>query len=83
MQPYGVPREIWREYPDAGDAKRYAMKSSISRSKGPGGDVRSHMKSSSKKRTRRFFKKAARRSAKQLLHLELREYLMYSQDQFD
>lgn len=65
MKAYGLPRNPEVESPDVGDIKSYGLKSSTGRYKEKGGDYKGYTRSSKAKRaTRRIFKKAARRAAK-------------------
>lgn len=64
MRAYGLPRDLDLESPDLADIQTFGLKSSKSRARGKGGDVKNSFRSSSRKRnTRRDFKKSARREA--------------------
>jgi len=62
MKAYGLPRSDDVENPDMGDIRDFGLKSSAGKLPGKGGDIRSsHKNSASKRSTRRYFKKKARR----------------------
>lgn len=54
MKPYGVPRLKWTEYPDVADIKRFGFKTSV-------GGKDYFKNKSSKKSTRRIWKRKARK----------------------
>jgi len=59
---YGQIRTLDIEFPDLVDIRKFALKSSTSRLKSKSGDIKNSMRSSSlKQRTRRRWKKKARR----------------------
>lgn len=61
MKPYGLKRLINYPYPDCADIYVGGRKSSAGNIPGKGGDIRSSFKSSSSKRsTRRYWKRVAR-----------------------
>jgi len=61
MKAYGIPRNKDVESPDCADIRLYGFKSSISRVKGKGGDIKNSFHSSKAKRAiRRIWKKKAR-----------------------
>ena len=62
---YGLPRHWNTEQPDKGDLFHYGLKSCLGRLKGKGGEIRSYIKSASKKKkARRKYKKRQRRMNK-------------------
>ena len=65
MKAYGLPRNDAIEHPDVGDIQEYARASHVGRFPEKGGDFRSYMKTSKKRKaTRRIWKKAERSRAK-------------------
>lgn len=69
MKPYGLPRS-----PELGElGNDFAMKSSVYRLKGKGGDTRAQHKSKSKRQSRRIWKGMARRSAEREINLVIGE----------
>lgn len=75
MRPYGIPRRIEAESPDAVDGIRYAVKSSKVRRRGKSGECKSAVCGSRRKRhTRIAWKRRARLAAK----AELRAVLIDS-----
>lgn len=68
MKPYGVPRVQELVYPDCADINRFGLKSSCSRLVGKSGDIKNSFRSASaKQRSRRVWKKLARRQGKVVL----------------
>lgn len=76
MKAYGIPRFPELEYPpDLADIYRFGLKSSLSRVKGKGGDIKNSFRNiENKANQRRFWKKKARRDAKQDIINELNTY---------
>lgn len=67
MKAYGIPRTFCAAFPDPVDGVLYALKSSRLRPPGPGGDRKSSVRNSRKKRAiRRFWKKRARARLKRI-----------------
>jgi hypothetical protein len=71
MKAYGLPRISEIKHPDLADIRDFGFKSSASRSRGKGGDIKnSFRRPSSKRLIRRAFKKAERHSAKNAIRKE-------------
>jgi hypothetical protein len=65
MRAYGLPRHHDVEHADAADLNRFALKASAGVMPGPGGDRHSPARSSASKRaTRRYWKRLARREGR-------------------
>jgi hypothetical protein len=70
MKAYGIPRNLDAAYPDCADVRRYANKSGDYRLPGHGGDIHSAFRdSAAKRRTRRIWKKVARRAGRVVCEL--------------
>lgn len=62
MKAYGLPRNDDVEFPDVADIHQYGLKSSAGHLRGKGGDIRSSFRNSkSKRNSRRYYKRKARR----------------------
>ena len=71
MKPYGVPRLKDLESPDCADIHKFGLKSSKSRVKGIGGDIKnSFRKPQSKKSSRRVWKGKERQKARSICKAE-------------
>ncbi len=66
MRSYGVPRILDFEWPDCADNALRGAKTRAAGKTGPGGTRRAGLRSGSKRRTRRLWKKLARRQGKDL-----------------
>lgn len=71
MKPYGLPRRLGVEQPDVGDIKEYGRASHVGRLREKCGRFKSYFrKASSKRKTRRYWKKLARRVNRKVTRLE-------------
>lgn len=70
MTPYGVPRVkgVSICYPDLHEIRLYGRKSSAGSVAGPGGQIRSSIRSRDKRAARRIWKKRERAQVRQELH---------------
>jgi hypothetical protein len=74
MKAYGVPRTLELENPDLADLKKYGSPGSMGNVKGPGGDYHSMFRSAkTKAKTRRYFKRLARKYGKSLCNFDIGE----------
>lgn len=65
MKPYGIPRVHGVSWPDKGDMKEFARKSSVGNFRVRGGAYRgTHKNKAAKATTRRIYKRRARAEAK-------------------
>lgn len=76
MRPYGLPRFDNVEWPDAADICFYALKSSVGRFRKKGGDfANAHRTSSTKRRTRRIWKKKERAFQRAFVRFEFKRFV--------
>ena len=74
MKPYGLKKRVNVENPDIGDILEAGFKSSIGNLPGKGGDYRSCQHTKNKRRSRRIWKKLARRKNKNVCRYEIDQW---------